>query len=68
VLLTPEQAQLYRYADRELLWLDQGEADEIRALVAGLAERFGISLGALIAYARWPHGLAEALPDADDPA
>ncbi len=67
VLLTPEQAQLYRYAGNEPLWLDQREADEIHALVASHAERFGISLGALIAYARWPYGLAEALPEPDGP-
>ena len=69
VLLTPGQSMVYRFAGKEPFWLDQAEADEIHALVEGLAARFEISLGALIAYARWPHGLAELLPpEVDEPA
>jgi hypothetical protein len=63
VLLSPGQAQVYRYASKESVWLSQEEADEIHSLVAEFAKRCGISLGAAIAWARWPYGLAEALPD-----
>jgi hypothetical protein len=48
--------------------LDQDEADEAHALATSLAEKFGGSLGVIIAHMRWPHHLADALPNADDPA
>jgi len=67
VLLDPGQAQVYRYAGTERIWLGQEEADEIHALITDFAARNGISLGAAVAYARWPHGLAEALAPRNDP-
>jgi hypothetical protein len=63
IVLTPGQAQVYRYASKETVWLDQAEADALHTLIAEEAARLGISFNAAIAYARWPYGLAEALPD-----
>jgi hypothetical protein len=68
VELNAAQSALYRLVGREDVWLNQHEANEIHALVSEFAERHGISINAAAAYARWPVGLAEALPDAVDPA
>ena len=50
------------------LVIDQDEADEAHAIATSLGEKFGGSLGVIIAHMRWPHHLADALPNADDPA
>src|SRR5688500_6417729 len=46
--------------DGDGLVLDQDEADEAHALATSLAEKFGGSLGVIIAHMRWPHHLADA--------